>query len=185
MKYDFEECMRRLRAELQAVFKENQIKAGILQMFKPKEEKPVFTSEQQKIFGDTIKPSTTTTSTAPPTTAAPTPNVSTHQLVDVSRPMTGTPMAVVSSRPPYLDVKEINWTESQVQKWFSEKKIDASIIRNISPCDGRVLYELFMIKNETPEFFYKSIGFVNNTFKNATLRDIAHFSYELKKIFQN
>lgn len=170
MKYDFEECMRRVRAELQAVFKENQIKAGILEMFKPTTEKPKLTSEQQKlgkqIFADTIKP-TNTKETEP-----------TYQ----ENYLKSGPVGNVSKLQSFT-VKEINWTETQVQKWFSEKKIDPTIIRNISPCDGRVLYELFIIKNETPEFFYKSIGFANNSFKNTNLRDIAHFSYELKKIF--
>lgn len=173
MKYDFEECMRRVRAELQAVFKENQIKAGILEMFKPKTEKPKLTSEQQKlgkqIFADTIKPTNTNETEPiyqePYSKSGPVGNV------------------IVSKSQSSFAVKEINWTETQVQKWFIEKKIDQTIIKNISPCDGRVLYELFIIKNETPEFFYKSIGFANNSFKNTNLRDIAHFSYELKKIF--
>lgn len=184
MRYDFEECMRRLRGELQAVFKENQIKAGILEMFKPKDEKPVLTNEQQKIFADTLKPTSTTAETVPPQTTKASVQHTTD-VVSSSFAQAAHVNAGRVSRPQLLDIKEINWTETQVQKWFIEKKIDQSIIKNISPCDGRVLYELFMIKNETPEFFYKSIGYVNNSFKNSNLRDIAHFSYELKKIFLN
>jgi hypothetical protein len=172
MKYDFEECIRRLKAEIQAVYKNNEITAGLLEMFKPIPE-PKINIEDHKIL-----------EVALPSKQTQQHNESAHSKQHQHQQQQQVFVSATHHQRPILDVKEINWTESQVHKWFMEKRIEASIVKNISPCDGRVLYELFLIKHETPEFFYKSLGYVNNSFnKGPTLRDIALFSYELKKIF--
>lgn len=176
MKYEFEECIRRLNAEIQAVYKSNQIKAGILEMFKPVPE-PKLTNEQQKIIEATFPPKQSSTSPQPAQQSQP------QVISTVQATTTSHVEAIAAARVPLSSVKELNWTESQVLKWFTEKRIDPAIVKNVSPCDGRVLYELFLIKHETPEFFYKSVGFAANSFKSPSLREIALFSYELKKLF--
>lgn len=167
MKYDFEECIRRVKAEVQAVYKNNKLKVDILEMFKPiDKQKPI--TEVPAIFHpiEPEKPKAEKPSN-PPAVGTQPPAATT----------------IIATRPIPPNVKEINWSESECYKWFQEKKIDENIIKNLSPCDGRILYELFLIKTETPEFFYKSIGLLNHSYKSSTLRDVALFSYELKKIF--
>ena len=54
--------------------------------------------------------------------------------------------------------KVLEWNESEVNLWLKDKKIHKNIITNISPCNGKLLHQLYNIKLEAPEFFYKSIS---------------------------
>lgn len=74
----------------------------------------------------------------------------------------------------------IDWTEIDVSKWLREKEIHQIIVENVYPCNGRVLYQLYKMQCEAPEFFYKSIS----SKYGIPTRCIAHFAIELKDIFQ-
>jgi hypothetical protein len=83
--------------------------------------------------------------------------------------------------------KEIEWNESEVGKWFQDNKIHPSIANAMMPCDGRVLYQLHTIRNESPDFFNSSIYKLAPTglFRTGLkLRDVAQFSSELRKLFK-
>lgn len=168
MKYDFEECMKRLVGEIQSVYKDNKLKVEILQIFKP--------PEAQETKKDAIEPPPpdTKTKSEKPNNAHLNPNANGQQLVPS-----------LPSRPSISvsNIREVHMTEADVNKWFAEKNICPNIVNHLKNTDGHILHELLMIKLETPEFFYKSIGFFNNPYKSTTLRDVAHFSYELKKLF--
>lgn len=77
-------------------------------------------------------------------------------------------------------VKELNWNESDVEKWLKEKEINTVIVRNVIPCNGRILHQLYSMQCEAPEFFYKSIS----SNESIPTKDVAIFAFELKKIFQ-
>lgn len=76
--------------------------------------------------------------------------------------------------------KAEDWTERDVKRWLKEKHINKLIVQNVSPCNGRILNQLYSIQCNAPEFFYKSI----TSNKVIPTKDIAVFSYELKLIFQ-
>ncbi len=75
--------------------------------------------------------------------------------------------------------KVLDWTESQVSEWLKEKKIHKKIVDNITPCNGKLLSQLYSIKSEAPEFFYHSVA------SNKTLStiDIVLFVSELTNLF--
>lgn len=76
--------------------------------------------------------------------------------------------------------KAEDWTERDVKRWLKEKHINKLIVQNVSPCNGKILNQLYSIQCNAPEFFYKSI----TSNKVIQTKDIAVFSYELKLIFQ-
>ena len=78
-------------------------------------------------------------------------------------------------------INEVSWNEAQVSTWLRKKQIHANIVRLIEPCDGQLLYELFVIKRESPDFFYKSLSLNINW--PTVLRDLAIFSLDLKRLF--
>ena len=75
--------------------------------------------------------------------------------------------------------KAIEWPESQVEKWAIDCKIRQDILENILPCNGKVLHQLYCMKKEAPEFFYKSI----TSNKMLPTREIAMFTLELDNLF--
>lgn len=113
-KYDFQECMRRLKEEINSVN---------IPEHKPSETK---------------------------TTAHPTQNT---KVIKQS-------------------IQTIDWTETDVNKWLSSKYINTIISENVKPCDGKILFQLYEMMNEAPEFFYSSIT-SNNTIPT---REVAVFT---------
>ena len=87
-------------------------------------------------------------------------------------------------KPDLEAIQPINtpaeWTENQVEKWSIEKKILKDILENILPCNGKILNQLYNIKVEAPEFFYKSIS----SNKVLPTREIAIFTLELDILFK-
>lgn len=78
------------------------------------------------------------------------------------------------------------WNGAQVKEWFNEKDIHSSIIDSIVPCNGKLLYEIYMIKKEAPEYFYSSFASSRSELgEEASFRDMAIFSYELRNLFEN
>jgi hypothetical protein len=80
----------------------------------------------------------------------------------------------------------LSWTEADVDSWLADKNIHPVIRENVSPTNGEVLYQIFQMKTEIPEFFYNSItnshsGMGNN---KVPTKDVANFVCELKKIFK-
>ena len=81
-----------------------------------------------------------------------------------------------------LGIKQLvsEWTETDVENWFHEKKILYSIKQNISPCDGNVLGQLYKMSIDVPEFFYSCLR--NDT--KANLKDLAFFANQLRLIHE-
>jgi hypothetical protein len=73
-----------------------------------------------------------------------------------------------------------NWTENDVENWMISKKINENIGNALKPCDGKLLYEFYLMKSKTPDYFNESILTGNTTF---SLRDYAIFSKEINDLF--
>lgn len=81
-----------------------------------------------------------------------------------------------------MNVQILNWSERKVRNWLYEKNIHPVIAENLNSFDGKVLCELFIMKNESPDFFYKAITH-GKTNQEIPLKDLALFSQELKSLF--
>jgi len=83
-----------------------------------------------------------------------------------------------------LSLNEIisSWTEDHVETWLNEKNISKSIGDLIRPCDGKLLYEFYLMKKETPEYFTQSLPFFDSD-NDFSMRDFALFSKELNRLF--
>jgi hypothetical protein len=50
-----------------------------------------------------------------------------------------------------------NWTENDVSNWLNDKKFNDIIYNNVYPSDGSILFQLYLMNKNTPEFFNYSI----------------------------
>ena len=186
-KYDFEECTSRLKKELTSV-KGNKIeeKTGknndTAQSQSNKTEfsetqeaiitKIINETDSKKINGENIDNKTETKQEKADNNV-----ISEPKKIII-------PLARTHSKPK----KELSktekssvyyWTEIEVNKWLNDQNIKPTIIENISPCDGKLLDQLFQISKEVPEFFFSSL----RADSKASLKDVAYFTSELKSLF--
>ena len=77
----------------------------------------------------------------------------------------------------------VKWEEKDVEDWVAKNNIRSSILDNIRPCNGELLYELFSIKTKAPDYFYESLMASEYVVDEFSLRDYAVFFSELKKLF--
>ena len=72
------------------------------------------------------------------------------------------------------------WSETQVQNWFIENKINMKIYEHFSPINGELLVQIYDMKNSAPEFYYQTLKEMNNDLRSITL-----FSMFINKLFSN
>ena len=77
----------------------------------------------------------------------------------------------------------LGWSEKEVEDWLMAKNVHPVIVENLNSFNGKILSELFLMKEETPKFFYESITIGNDADNTLLLKDLALFSHELKKLF--
>ncbi|CAF0847844.1 unnamed protein product [Brachionus calyciflorus] len=78
---------------------------------------------------------------------------------------------------------EINWNEKQVEDWLRKVQIDQNITKDLIPCNGQVLNQLYMILKWNPEFYYQSLK-TSSADSIKSLKNLAIFTNELKKLFE-
>jgi hypothetical protein len=78
-----------------------------------------------------------------------------------------------------METSVSSWSEEDVCNWFRNKKIKVSIREYLTPCDGKVLEELFKISKESRDFFLTKLDLDSN----VNLKDIAFFRVELRSLF--
>ena len=74
------------------------------------------------------------------------------------------------------------WKREHVFKWLMENRIHPDIVRIYENIDGNTLRQVYMMKLQTPEFFYQSLTKETNH-KIKTI-DIAYFSGKLENLFK-
>jgi hypothetical protein len=136
-KYDFEECMRRLRLEIDSLISPNN-------------------TNDDDIDKIEIKPH--------------------QQLVETKIPVNN-----IDIKRPLPEAH--SWNGALVKQWLEEKDIHTSIVNSILPCNGKLLYEIYMIKKEAPNYFYSSI-IKEEEEEVPSFRDMAIFSHELRQLFE-
>ena len=80
------------------------------------------------------------------------------------------------------DSKILDWNEFDVENWIKNANINSSILNNILPCNGALLYEMLLIILQAPRYFFDSIK-LSDFEEKFGIRDYAIFSKELKKLF--
>jgi hypothetical protein len=157
MKYEFKECIRRLKSELDAVA---EIKKSPVEAILPKRTESEIQSKQENETEDS---------------AQKTPKVA------------RAPQTVKNIKVEHLKGKEFNLSEKDVEYWLKEKRIHPSIVASLIPCTSQILQELLILRLETPDFFYKMLSqsgsYLYFLDSPISLKDVAIFSYELKKLF--
>jgi hypothetical protein len=155
-RYEFNECIRRLKVELDAVLKN--VKPDELRM----------PEKIEKVTSVPVGASQTDE------------NKNLKKTVDNAFKA----KREILISPNIQNKTEYKWTEKDVEEWLKKIDVHPSIVANIKPCDGKILCELYLIKIESPEFFYRSLS-ANFVRKPVLLRDLAIFSNELRKIFSD
>ena len=107
-------------------------------------------------------------------------NCSTIKTADPRLEENFTSFAVTPNDFEYNNKPVINWTEVEVNLWFKNRNISFYITDNLSPCDGKILEQLYQMSKEVPEFFYSTL----RADAKANIRDIAYFTSELRNIFK-
>jgi hypothetical protein len=139
-KYDFDECIRRLKLEVENAYEKKKEKQ--------KHESHGSKTEKEKETGKHEASRTT-----------PDNEAKSHERERV-----------------------IKWNEADVEAWLSEKCIHPSLVKNLKPCNGKILYQMYLMLKQVPEFFYTSMR--SDADNKISLRDLALFSYELSSIFK-
>jgi hypothetical protein len=52
----------------------------------------------------------------------------------------------------------VDWNEESVVQWLKSKNINQIIFDHITPCNGSVLFELYLISIDAPNYFYQHIS---------------------------
>jgi hypothetical protein len=169
-RYEYAECIRRLNVELQALQNFNKLQKAAIDL----KENPVINVSKDENSVYKIVVDNFLNKEPPPKSdhkndTFPSKTETTHKL------------PIKQNK----NIKELNWNESEVISWCKDKGIHPNIEHHISPCTGLLLYEFFLIKNESPDFFYRSLAINKNNTKPVMIRDLAIFSLELKKIFNS
>ena len=92
------------------------------------------------------------------------------------------PPAPVTKVDPAVLPEAVSWNGARVKEWLNDRDIAPGIMSNILPCNGELLYEYYSMMQNASQFFYTSL--VTSPYNQITLRDVAIFSLELKKIFK-
>ena len=159
-KYSFEESMRRLGAEIRPLLTPKQV-SYIFKEPLATELKPITTQP----FRDPLPPPSLPPPSQPPTAPTTTATVEKE------------PVVVVDFKRKHVN----EWNEKDVEQWLTEAKIHEQIVADLKACNGIVLRELHKMKLEAPEYFYSRLSHASTTVK---LSDIAHFSYNLRLLFE-
>lgn len=73
-----------------------------------------------------------------------------------------------------------NWSEEQVKDWFIEKNLNMKIFDAFAPINGDLLFQLYEMKNCSPEFYYQSLNRIV-----GDMRSILNFSLNINKLFSD
>ena len=49
------------------------------------------------------------------------------------------------------------WTENEVSAWFIENALNNSIFAFLRPCTGAILFQMFKMRNDAPEFYFQTL----------------------------
>ena len=77
--------------------------------------------------------------------------------------------------------KPEEWTEAECACWFKENNLNMTIFESLKPCNGMILKEMFKMKKNSSDFFYKSLKEI----EHLKLSSIISFSSYLEKLFTN
>ena len=171
-RYEYTECIRRLNVEIQAVFNFGKLQNAANEL----KLNPVIGSGKDENAMYKIVVDNLLNKDKDPKQDQVT---SKQQTINKNDLVQKVPTTIITQNK---NIKILKWTESEVEKWLLEKGIHPNIELHLKPCDGQLLYEFYLIKKESPDFFYRSLAINKSNCKPVMIRDVAVFSLELKKV---
>jgi hypothetical protein len=168
-KYEFAECMRRLRKEIVVIY--DHVYDFLIKSQSRSHSRSQSLSSMDKLLSQLLPQVVTSgaaTRSHSPLDENSTLSSLTRSLGDVLSTWCG----------EICDRTE--WSETEVDAWVEEKKFPQSIIESVRPSNGKLLYSMFKMSESAPESFYASL---NKKDASLTLRDLVFFSTELKNLF--
>ena len=80
-----------------------------------------------------------------------------------------------------LNSNVFEWGGKEVGEWLKVKRFNKHIAAKLRPCDGHILYHLYLMLKSCPEFFYSTL---RDSDTAIGIKDIASFSFELTLLFK-
>jgi hypothetical protein len=74
-----------------------------------------------------------------------------------------------------------DWNELEVKEWFSKNKLKNSLFEYFRPFSGKMLKQMYQMKQTSSDFFFKSL----NNIDGVKFNDIVLFSTSLDDLFKN
>lgn len=80
----------------------------------------------------------------------------------------------VSSNP-------LKWSQNEILKWFNQRnQFDQSVFTLLSQFNGAMLHELYILRDQAPEYYFKAMSSLQINFSMAL-----RLSRELRTLFTN
>jgi hypothetical protein len=83
---------------------------------------------------------------------------------------------------PFIDSEEANkpleWSNQELQDWIEKQNFSSHINEFLKSFDGEILKQLYLVKSEAPEYFYKLVS------NNSTIQfeNVAKFVINLNEL---
>lgn len=79
-----------------------------------------------------------------------------------------------------LKIDAAQWSDHDVDEWFTANGIDKRIVDELAPCNGVVLKELYEMRRDAPESFFQTF---NSDKRVKFLPSLLKFTHCLKSLF--
>jgi hypothetical protein len=84
---------------------------------------------------------------------------------------------------PFIDIEEdkpSQWDNQELQDWVDKQNFSTQINQFLKNFNGEILKQLFLVKSEAPEYFYKLVS--NNS--SIQFENVAKFVIKLNELFK-
>jgi len=90
------------------------------------------------------------------------------------------PQTVINKPMTKKTNKIEKWTEEQVKNWFMENNLNMKIFEAFAPMNGDLLFQVFEMKNNSPEFYHQALNRIVDD-----IRSILLFTMNINKLFSD
>ena len=71
------------------------------------------------------------------------------------------------------------WGEDEVNTWFTKNALNKAIFAFLRPCTGAILFQMFKMRNDAPEFYFQTL----KSIYDLKFSDLLLFTSCLEKLF--
>jgi hypothetical protein len=91
-----------------------------------------------------------------------------------------------NEEPKEKDV--LRWSERDVQNWAGNRRFHVGIAANLDSCDGRILKEIYSMKQEAPFVLFETMKSRSSNDQQSfdfNFNDFIFFTKELNRLFES